>query len=307
MTHTSGLSYAFLTPEIIGRWQVMNKKPGFLDKNVGIDALAEPLIFQPGTRYAYGIGIDWAGVLVMRITGQKLGAYFDEHIFGPCGVRNLSFYPTKEIKDNLIQLCGRDTTPERNLIHTAGFRSVPDLNPEDIGLHMGGAGLIGSPRDYMTILRNVLQCKDKDGLIKQSTFPLLFENALPPREEEGKSHTCYRDIGAIITILGDTEEQFTSGEKTHHSLALCVNDADSETGRKKGTAFWGGIAKTKFWIDPTTGLVVSRSTRLALTCRACAAPSSWTSSTRRRRSACGRRTRRCCTTCSSRLVGDPQH
>ncbi|KLT44390.1 beta-lactamase/transpeptidase-like protein [Cutaneotrichosporon oleaginosum] len=257
LTHTSGLSYSFLTPELIGRWQVMNKKPGFLDKNVGIEALVEPLTFQPGTRYGYGIGIDWAGVLVMRITGQKLGAYFDEHIFGPCGVKNISFYPTKEIKANLMQLCGRDATPERNLIHTAGFRDVPALEPEDIGLHMGGAGLIGSPREYMTILRHVLQCKDKDGLIKQSTYPMLFENALPPREKEGKSHTCYRDLGGIISLLGDTEVKFASGEKTHHSLALCVNDDDSENGRKKGTAFWGGIAKTKFWIDPATGIVVS--------------------------------------------------
>jgi methyl acetate hydrolase len=257
LTHTSGLSYSFLTPELIGRWQATNKKPGFLDKHVGVEALAEPLTFQPGTRYGYGIGIDWAGVLVMRLTGQKLGAYFDEHIFGPCGVKNISFYPTKEIKANLQQLCGRDATPERNLIHTAGFRDVPSLEPEDIGLHMGGAGLIGSPREYMTVLRHVLQCKDKDGLIKQSTFPLLFENALPPREEEGKSHTCYRDLGMINALLGDTEAQFISGDKVHHSLALCVDDADSEYGRKKGTAFWGGIAKTKFWIDPTTGVVVS--------------------------------------------------
>ncbi|GMK56865.1 hypothetical protein CspeluHIS016_0307050 [Cutaneotrichosporon spelunceum] len=262
LTHTSGLSYGFLRPDLIGRWEMTNKVPGFLANNVGIEALTEPTIFEPGTKYAYGIGIDWAGVLVMRISGQKLGAYFDEHIFGPCGVSNISFYPTPEIKERLMQLCGRDETPERNLIHTTGFRDVPALKPEDVGLHSGGAGLIGSPREYMTVLRHVLQCKDKDGVIKQSTFPLLFQNAMPSRDEEGKSHTCYKDLGGLITLLGDNEPKFASGDKVFHSLALCVNDDDSEYGRKKGTAFWGGIAKTKYWIDPASGIVAVCGTQL---------------------------------------------
>ncbi|BEI82851.1 hypothetical protein CcaverHIS002_0307190 [Cutaneotrichosporon cavernicola] len=262
LTHTSGLSYNFLKPELIGRWEMTHNVPSFFAKNVGVESLVEPLTFQPGAQYGYSIGIDWAGVLVMRITGMKLGAYFDQHIFGPCGVKNLSFYPTPEIKDRLMQLCGRDDTPERNLIHIAGMRDVPNTNPEDIGLHMGGAGLVGSPRDYMTVLRNVLQCKDKDGLIKQSTFPMLFENALPPREEEGKSHNCYAHLGGTLTILGETEPQFASGDKAFHSLALCVYDADSEYGRKKGSAFWGGIAKTKFWIDPASGIVAVCGTQL---------------------------------------------
>lgn len=303
LTHTSGLTYNFLTPHLIGRWQVMHKKGGFLDKNAGVESLTEPLIFQPGTKYAYSIGIDWAGVLVSRISGQTLGEYFDEHIFKPCGVTKLTFFPTDEIKANLMQLCGRDETPERNLIHATGFRSVPDLTPEDIGLHAGGAGLLGTLKDYLTLLRHVLQCKDRDGVIKKSTFPLLFQSAFPPREENGKTHTCYTDLGQILGFLGVDEDQYTSGEHASHSLALCVLEADSKYGRKAGSANWGGIAKTQFWIDPTTGIAVSFVLEPRIRAnydRLCAAPSSWTPSIRRRPCVCGKRTSASCTMCSSR-------
>lgn len=310
LTHTSGLTYNFLTPQLIGRWQAIHKKGGFLDKGATVESLTEPLIFQPGTKYGYSIGIDWAGMLVSRITGQTLGEYFDEHIFKPCGVTTLTFHPTEEIKANLMQLCGRDeSTPERKLIHATGFRSVPDLVPEDIGIHSGGAGLLGTLKDYLTLLRHVLQCKDRDGIIKKSTFPLLFQSALPPREENGKTHTCYTDLGGLLGFMGMDEEQYTSGEHVSHSLALCVLETDSKHGRKGGSAHWGGIAKTQFWIDPTTGIAVSvfkarageREHVLTIP-RLSAELSSWTRSTRRRLCASGGRTSASFTMCWSRLI-----
>jgi len=48
-------------------------------------ALNLPLAFDPGDRWDYGIGIDWAGQAVERSSGQGLGDYFAENLFGPIG------------------------------------------------------------------------------------------------------------------------------------------------------------------------------------------------------------------------------
>ena len=41
-------------------------------------ALLLPLLFDPGERWEYGIGIDWPGKMVETVSGQKLGAYLKD-------------------------------------------------------------------------------------------------------------------------------------------------------------------------------------------------------------------------------------
>lgn len=261
VTHTSGLPYSFLSPDLIGRWQQENKQPSFLAKNAKIEeTIVHPLAFQPGTKFGYGVATDWAGVLVMRLTGKTLEEYFQENIFGPLGIKRISFFPTADIKADLMQMCGRK---DGKYITFPGFRDVANWEPEDIGFHLGGGGLLGKPRDYLTLLRGVLYCKDNEGgILKPSTFPKIFEGALPPRSEQGKSHTCYTDMGKVLNLVGENEQHLVTGDKVTHSLALCVTEADSKNGRKAGSGFWGGIAQTKFWLDPDTGIAVSWSKAL---------------------------------------------
>src|SRR5439155_338654 len=54
-------------------------------------ALTTPLMFDPGDRWEYGINIDWVGKIVEAMSGQKLDRYFQEHIFGPLGIKDTSF------------------------------------------------------------------------------------------------------------------------------------------------------------------------------------------------------------------------
>ena len=53
--------------------------------------LDAPLAFQPGTAWEYGIGIDWLGVLIEKISGKRLERYFQDHIFGPLGMTDTTF------------------------------------------------------------------------------------------------------------------------------------------------------------------------------------------------------------------------
>jgi len=48
-------------------------------------------MFDPGTKWEYGISIDWLAKWVEKISGQSLGDYFRQNIFAPLGMED-SFY-----------------------------------------------------------------------------------------------------------------------------------------------------------------------------------------------------------------------
>lgn len=253
LTHTSGLTYYFMSP-LMAKWEQVNSHPSWLAKNAGPESLAQPLMFEPGTAYQYGISLDWAGVLVTRVTGQTLEDYFHQHIFGPSGLTpsDISFYPTEDIKSRLMQ--GYARAEDGSLEPTPGIRDPFPLTPEDIGLHLGGAGLLGTAKAYMAVSSEILAAKDgKSKVISKQVYDGLFTNAFPPRGET----TAYEDLGKMLIFEGVTEEQFTSGEAVGHSLGLCLWTADSVDGQKAGSGFWGGAARTRFWIDPKSDIAVS--------------------------------------------------
>jgi CubicO group peptidase (beta-lactamase class C family) len=69
--------------------------------------LSQPLINQPGEQWEYGINIDWAGVLVERVSGLRLNDYFQKHIFEPMGLKNINMFPTESMKKDLAYLHAR--------------------------------------------------------------------------------------------------------------------------------------------------------------------------------------------------------
>ena len=88
LTHTAGFTYDIWNANT-PRYAKLTGIPGIITcKN---DALRTPLAFDPGERWEYGINIDWAGKAVERVSGQKLGPYFQEHLFGPLGMSSTGF------------------------------------------------------------------------------------------------------------------------------------------------------------------------------------------------------------------------
>jgi CubicO group peptidase (beta-lactamase class C family) len=47
-------------------------------------------MFEPGTRWQYGQGVDWAGRLVEAISGATLEDYFQNRILRPLGMNDTS-------------------------------------------------------------------------------------------------------------------------------------------------------------------------------------------------------------------------
>ena len=295
LSHSAGIGYGALIP-LLGRWERENNLPSWNAKHAVVEAYCVPLLDEPGTTFMYGYGIDWAGIIVWRVTGQTLEEYFSENIWKPCGVESITFYPRDDVRNRLMQLCGRDQ--DGKLIHIDGFRPVPRLRPEDIGVLSGGGHTIGPLKEYLVFLQHLLQCKDREGgILSPAGFKLLFTNALPPRDEKPE---VYAALGAFLGSFGHKDPGMISGDTVSHSVGLCLIEADSDFSRKAGTGWWGGAAKTEYWIDPEKGIIVSLDLGFCLTHRrASSGRTFWTS-----RTPCGLRSissiRRSCTPLSSR-------
>ena len=71
VTHTAGLGYWFWNADIDHYEQVTgtpNVMPGT------IDVFKAPMVSDPGTRFEYGINMDWLGQVIEAVSGQPLDA-----------------------------------------------------------------------------------------------------------------------------------------------------------------------------------------------------------------------------------------
>lgn len=258
LTHTSGLGYAFLNPDI-GRWEAATSAPNWTTPGVGLEAIEQPLTFEPGEQFQYSIGIDWAGILVERLTGDTLHNYMVNNIFQPIGANTITFYPNDALKKDLQSMAVLDPSSGK-IVAAPGLRDVPNLTQDDVRLHVGGAGLLGTLRDYLAFITELLRCQTRDGIIKKSSWDLVFKSQLPPTD--GSKNPFAAGQGAAHQFLGVDMADWCDGSGVSWSLGLNVNANDSPHGRKAGSGQWEGIAKTKYWIDPTTGIAAVCGTQL---------------------------------------------
>src|SRR2546428_691536 len=112
-------------------------------------ALTTPLLFDPGDRWEYGINIDWVGKMVEAASGQKLDRYFQDNIFGPLGMKDISFKLSPAQRARLASVHQRG--------ETGALAPIEFTLPEDPEFLMGGGGLYGTARDYLTFTQMIGQ------------------------------------------------------------------------------------------------------------------------------------------------------
>ena len=137
LTHTSGCGYDFWSEDIT-RYIEKTGTPAII--SCANAALSVPLLFDPGETWRYGVGIDFAGKAVEKVTGQKLGRYMKENIFDPLGMKDTAFKIGDEQRKRLARIHAR--TPE-------GFVATDTEIPQEPEFEMGGGGLYGTVGDYL--------------------------------------------------------------------------------------------------------------------------------------------------------------
>lgn len=160
--------------------------PGGIDEFSGAswDILSQPLVNQPGEVWEYGVNVDWAGVLVERVSGLSLNDYFLKYILGPMGLKHINMFPTKEMKQNLAYMHVR--MPDGKLVpnpngHLAR-RQLWVESPHDIKdtFNSGGAGCFATPADYCQIIATLMNDGTHPGtgarILQKKTVDDMFTN-----------------------------------------------------------------------------------------------------------------------------------
>ena len=102
-THTSGLEYEFWNGDV-ARYMEATGHPTILS---GLKAsLFYPMMTDPGTRWGYGVGIDWLGQVVEAVDGRRIDAFCREEIFEPLDMANTAFELDDAMTANLCELVG---------------------------------------------------------------------------------------------------------------------------------------------------------------------------------------------------------
>ena len=246
LTHMSGLTYGLQNRtniDALYREHNFDFARRHLDSDEFVARLAKlPLEFDPGTRWNYSVATDVLGIAVERISGQRLGDYFAEHIFGPLGMVDTAFGTTEDNHARLVDAYqyqpGKaakliDAGPASSLIKPARFDS-------------GGGGLIGTLADYHRFATMLVNGGELDGarIVSPKTLALMTANHLPG--------------GADLTQLSQSmfSESQNAGVGFGLGFATVIDPARTLMPASKGEFYWGGAYSTAFFVDPVEQLTM---------------------------------------------------
>jgi CubicO group peptidase (beta-lactamase class C family) len=110
-------------------------------------------LHQPGERWLYNSGSDILGVLIARASGQTLGAFLNERIFVPIGMKDTGFNVPEDKLDRLPTCYGTDIQTGRIAVFDEArdgrFASPP-------AFESGAGGLVSTIDDYFAFCRMML-------------------------------------------------------------------------------------------------------------------------------------------------------
>src|SRR4029079_17459873 len=232
MTHTAGFAYHLWNGEIVRYLERTGLPEITTCKN---DALKTPLMSDPGTRWEYGINIDFVGKAVEAVTGKRLGAYLRDHLFTPLGMSDTGFKIGDSQRQRLVAM------------HAGGedgrLSQIPCELDQEPEFHMGGGGLYGTAGDYIKFTQMILNKGRGNGnqVLKPETVALM-----------GQNHIGDLTIGKMTTVapMYTNDVDLFPAIVKKWGLSFLINTAKPPEGRSAGSLAWAGLANTYFWIDP---------------------------------------------------------
>jgi CubicO group peptidase (beta-lactamase class C family) len=236
LTHTSGLAYEFWSQDIV-KYAAKCGVPSLLEGGAGF--LGVPLIFDPGTRWCYGISTDRLGQIVERVSGVSLDCYFREHILGPLGMIDTSFQVPEEKLGRMASTHARQE--DRGLIVS------PQPPQTRVEFFSGGHGLRSNAPDYLRFLRMILNRGELDGarVLRPETVDMMRQNQIGPLLVEPL-------LTAKPQVSNDVE--FFPEMPKKWGLGFLITTEPVAGGRAAGSLAWAGMRNSYYWIDPTSDL-----------------------------------------------------
>ncbi len=237
LTHTAGFTSDIWNVDSARYLKTMNLPRAGSGKKI---ALSVPLTFEPGTRWEYGINIDWVGQIVAAVSGMRLGEYIQKNIAEPLGMGSTGFKISPSMRTRLATVHQRDTL-------TGVLSPTPFEVSQDTEFDPGGGGLYSTAGDYLRFTRMILNQGRGNGhqILKPETIALMSKNAMGPLR-----------VGLLRTQnpAASLDAEFFPGIEKSWGLTCMINEQQAPTGRSTGSLAWAGLPNAFFWIDPKKDL-----------------------------------------------------
>lgn len=240
LSHTSGITYPFIPSPLQTAYAEAGVIDGVTTKDMTLAKQMKllatlPLLFEPGTEFAYGLNVDLLGYLVEVVSGQALDQFFTEHITGPLQMSDTYFYLPEEKADRLATLYAH--VAGEGLIVSQGTEADIKLDNPNYPIagarsyFSGGGGLSSTASDYGRFIQMLLNEGELDGvrILSRKSVELMCA-ARTDRDNDQMP-----DFGLGFRVVSDLGKNGELGSV--------------------GTFSWGGAFNTAYWIDPQENLI----------------------------------------------------
>ncbi|GAA5895929.1 serine hydrolase domain-containing protein [Sporobolomyces salmoneus] len=233
ITHTAGFKYQYdpayaKIQEELGLTQIY-------EQNSTRESLTKsPFLLPPGTAFSYGTANDWLALVISNVSGLPFGEYLQKNIFEPLGINDFTF----KNPSSRVNVATAPETGDGPFTFDEGRQFTQNIA-------WGGAGLTGSPKSYLKILRMLLNAGKSSAtgqqVLKPETVDLMFEPHLEgdllktfiPYVEQGNDPWSHK-----------AKKQF---EGANHGYGGVVCGKGIPSGRSQGALTWSGYANS-FWV-----------------------------------------------------------
>jgi CubicO group peptidase (beta-lactamase class C family) len=252
LTHSSGASYDMFTPTLLLWRQSRSDTPGFAVDGDVANKYAMPRTFEAGEGWMYGTGLDWASLLVSRLTKKSFEEYVEENVAKPLDVKSFTWHLSRkpEVQKKLMQMSERKE--DGTLV-----QSQTPIFPEPI-YEAGGVGIYTNVADFSLVLADLL--KDSPTILSPSSLELLFT---PQFAHESIAQKAMVPVGEFS--WGVITGRSAAGVVPNHALGgfIATHDIEREHYYKpKGTLSWSGMPNLAWNINRERGLATFFATQV---------------------------------------------
>ncbi|KMP09481.1 transesterase [Coccidioides immitis RMSCC 3703] len=202
-------------------------RPKALDGPTITTRYTSPLLFEPGTSWGYGTGLDWAGLLVTRLTKMNLEEYMKEHIWSPLGIHDATFWPEKnlDLSKRIAEMALRDPPP-------------PLLTPRGKLFLMPGLLCLELTLKKWSIL------VDDGKLLSQRMVEMMFTPQL-----SSQSRAAIQKVFSIREASRNYIAEYIETAPYDWGLGGMLTLDNVGWARRKGTMTWSGLPNLFWFID----------------------------------------------------------
>ncbi|KAF2088808.1 beta-lactamase family protein [Saccharata proteae CBS 121410] len=256
LNHTAGFGYTFFSEKLRDYGRPMGFDEFSGDAR---DIMDMPLVNQPGETWEYGTNIDWAGILVERISGMNLNDYFHEYIFEPIGLKNITMFPTESMLKNLAymhqkQPDGKSTECDHLLRRGSNARTKEEQSRIFCS---GGAGCFANPTDYCQILATLLNdgvAPNGTRILSKDTVDEMFTNTIPDWPDFSRMGISAAKPHQTNPAPELYPQPGNPPQGWGLTFLMTNLDGQAQTWRGKNCAQWAGLANLFWWCDREKGV-----------------------------------------------------